>query len=219
MSFRRAFAAFALVALAVCACEQIIGLDKYCGSDCADSGAFDGGPPDALADASSDAPSDAVVIPDVVDEATSWANWPIENPLPEIQAEAGPAATSLAAFTDAGAVVVDQITNLTWSLAPATEITIEDAAAYCASLTPSGFRLPTRIELVTLLDTTRSSAPYIEAPFVQPLLNATLGGANLWTSSYYRPIENGNLTYWFVNLNTGEVYQSGPTQAGVLCVR
>ncbi len=206
--------------LVASACDVLIGLNKYCGEDCSDAATLSEAGGDAITDAQADGGSDVVEIPDALDEATSWARWRIENPLPEIQVEAGASATSLATFVDASssAAVIDQVTKLTWSTLPSVANTIEAAAAYCASLTPSGFRVPTRIELVTLLDTTRNQAPFIEAPFVQPLITANAAAGNLWTASYYRPIQGTGLTYWFVNVTTGEVYQSQGTQAGVICV-
>lgn len=218
MRFKFALAALVVAPLCVCACDVILGLDKYCGTDC-DAGALDAAF-DVDATDAADASTDALAIPDVLDEATSWARWRMENPLAEVQAEAGPAVTSLASFADAAApsVVIDGVTGLTWSTAPSVANTVEDAAVYCATLQPAGFRLPTRIELVSLLDTTRTSSPYIEAPFVQPLIAAKAAGGNLFTSSYVRPIV-GNLQFWVVSITSGEVYKSNGNQSGVLCVR
>jgi hypothetical protein len=95
-----------------------------------------------------------------------------------------PASTGLphpAAYTaNPGGTVTDLVTGLTWS-APLDDVgeTENAAAASCAALGP-GWRLPTRLELVSLVDYT------IAAP--GPTINRTFAGtpgAIFWTSSLY----------------------------------
>lgn len=204
--------------LAVVACDKIIGLDKYCSTDC-DASVVDSG-----LDADSDAPvTDAgldINIPDVVDEATSWARWRMENPVQEV--EAGAPVLSQAQFiplADAGTnEVFDNVTKLHWSTTSGAASTIDDAAKFCATqLQPlNTWRLPTRIEAVSLIDTTQKTAPFIAQTFA-PTVS---GQFFLWTASYLRPINTSlGLEFWFIQLNTGDVTTSVPGSAGVLCVR
>jgi hypothetical protein len=90
----------------------------------------------------------------------SPAAWPMPNPasteLPNPQSYAvGPS----------GAVVTDEVTQLEWQREVDTEIrTWADATSYCEQLAldGGGFRLPMRLELLSLVDYT-SEAPAIEA--------------------------------------------------------
>jgi Protein of unknown function (DUF1566) len=78
-------------------------------------------------------------------------------------------------------VVVDRVTGLMWqSEAPNEFFTFAAAQQHCAALTFAGFndwRLPSRIELVSILDTTR----------IQPSINAAIfpntANDGFWTSS------------------------------------
>jgi len=203
---------FACVLLA---CEQIIGLDNF--KKCAPLGnevcdASLDGDVDADLDASDAGDAiDAFVFPDGVSEASSWARWRMDNTALEVQNGAPDA--SQFAFDAGGQDLVDTVSGLRWSQAPAgTASTVTDAAAHCAGL---GYRLPTRIEIVTLLDSTQQKEPFIATPFVPLVGNAK----SLWTSSYVRPIPQSGLTFWFAELSAGDMKISLPANVGVLCVR
>ncbi|WP_437819599.1 Lcl domain-containing protein [Sorangium sp. So ce1078] len=85
-----------------------------------------------------------------------WACWPMPNP-------AGIGLPNPASYTDlGGGVVHDNVTCLDWQQSPPADVyTWDQAIGYCDSLTLGGFsdwRLPTRIEMTSLVDFTRSPA-------------------------------------------------------------
>jgi hypothetical protein len=207
-----AVAAAALV-IAGLGCEQILGLNDFTEADASacDGAACDGG---GGVDAPDDTQALDVVLPDVVNATTSWAEWPMPSSDAEVASGANP--DSGAKFVTAGGVAADQITGLSWNLAasPGDFAKVEDAAAYCTSLGAS-WRLPTRIEIATLLDS--AAGP----PSVTPAL-AVDGGVRsglYWTASYYRPLVNGQLHYWFANFTSGDIVHLGATQAYAVCVK
>ncbi len=84
---------------------------------------------------------------------STWAQWPMPNG--QVDVTAG--APNLASYTDNGnGTVTDNITGLIWQQAvPASTYTWEQAKAYCPTLTLAGhsdWRLPSRIELVSIMD-------------------------------------------------------------------
>lgn len=90
-----------------------------------------------------------------------WAAWPMPNP-----ADAGLPNPASYDTTMAG-VVLDHVTGLLWQ-EPAPDFhNWADAHTYCAALTIAGggFRMPTRTELVSLVDYTRSSPAIDVAAF------------------------------------------------------
>ena len=198
--------------VALAACEQILGVDKYQKCDLqtvCDAGGLDTG---SGVDAS-DAGSDVLQLPDGVSEASSWPHWLVPNTAIEVQQGAGDASLASYGVTDGGAI--DNVTKLVWSTSIGTADSVEAAAAYCTSI---GFRLPTRIELATLLDSTRQSAPYITPTFDAAITAAKLQTGALWTSSYVRPVGTP-LNFWFASLAKGDMIRSIAASAGVLCVR
>jgi hypothetical protein len=84
-----------------------------------------------------------------------WACWPMPNP-------ASTALPNRASTTDLGEMVHDDVTCLDWQkTAPSGTYTWDQALAYCDGLTLSGhddWRLPTRIELASIVDFTQSPA-------------------------------------------------------------
>lgn len=141
----------------------------------------------------------------------TWANWPMPDASTDGSAPS-------AAYTDLGdGTVRDDVTCLVWQrdAAPAT-YTYTDAKAYCADLGLAGgsWHLPTRIELMSLVDTTRA-APAIDT--------AAFPGAPpefFWTSSAWA-VTKAPLRAWIVNfyegLSSNGAYQSGTFH--VRCVR
>ncbi len=195
-------------------CEQILGLDDFTRSDASceaaacDAGAVDSGPETSAFD---------VVIPDVVNQASSWANGPMPSSSAEIEAGANPDSGASFIVVDAGSpsVLFDNVgRKLYWNLASSsTDLpTVESAATYCTGLGP-GWRVPTRIELVTLLDSTHA------APMVSPALAAGVASARYWTASYVRPIAATGLAYWMVDFANGDVVQvpANGASARVIC--
>jgi hypothetical protein len=56
-------------------------------------------------------------------------------------------------------VVLDEVTGLMWAKAQSQPLSHDDAAAYCGGLSAGGYcdwRLPTRIEAVSILDLSRA---------------------------------------------------------------
>jgi hypothetical protein len=197
------------------ACDVVLGLDKFDKCDACPSEAGI----EASDDVVVDAPSDAFQLPDGVTEASSWAKWRMENTPYEV--DAGASVASLANF-DAGTqgIAIDTVTGLTWSLAVGLASTIDGAAKYCAGVLGGSWRVPTRIELATLLDSTTGKAPYITPTFAPAVAAATGVGVNgnIWSSSYVRPVADP-LQYWFMSLAFGDMVRLQAGSGGVLCVR
>jgi hypothetical protein len=198
--------------VALAACEQILGVDRYkkCGIDtvCDASDLETGNASDA-----GDAGSDVLELPDGVSEASSWPHWIVPNTATEVQQGASDASLANYGVTDGGAV--DNVTKLIWSTSIGSADSVEGAAAYCTGI---GFRLPTRIEIATLLDSTRQAPPYITPTFDAAITAAKLQTGFLWTSSYVRPVGTP-LNFWFASLSKGDMIRSIAAPAGVLCVR
>lgn len=203
---------------ALLACDAIIGLGEF--KKCDDAEAVCA--PDAVSDAQLDAgdASDAFVLPDGVSEASSWPRWRMDNTPFEVQNGAADASRAdFDASNDAG-VITSALTKLTWIAQLGFAGTIDEAVAFCSSVNG---RLPTRIELATILDSTRK--PNSGLPYAAPAFDAVLkpdGGSppqTLWSSSYARPIQDP-LHFWFASLKTGDIFVQAPfAGTGVLCVR
>ncbi len=108
-------------------------------------------------------------------DCSECASWPMPNP----------AATGLphpSSYTTEAEIVVDDVTGLHWQRIAgcSTGCTQADANAYCESLTlasSSDWRLPTRIELVSIVDDTE------HMPAVDPDAFPATVNAYFWTSS------------------------------------
>jgi hypothetical protein len=146
--------------------------------------------------------------------ACAWAGWNLPVPSPP---------TSSYDVTTAG-VVIDTVTGLWWQQPIdltntqnkncASGCTQAQAIAYCANLTLAGhcdWRLPTRIELVSIVDYTKSSGTINGTAF------PNTPSASFWTSSPYAP-SAGNA--WHIHFNDGSVDTTsvGSTDR-VRCVR
>jgi hypothetical protein len=107
-----------------------------------------------------------------------WANWPMPNP----QATGLPNAQGYA--TLAAGRVADKVTHLEWQQwSDDKQRSWSDAVAYCAGLTlgdNGGWRLPSRIELLSLLDFASTSPAAIDA---QAFAGAPPSG--FWSASLY----------------------------------
>lgn len=199
------------------ACNVVLGLGDYEKVDA------DGGAADAASEADvlfvPDAPIDAPIDVEAgtYDPAHAWANWPMPNP----NNDAGYAnQTTYEAGSDA-AVVLDTLTELQWENVGANTPSVrsvEDAQAYCTSRASTGFasfndwRLPTRIELVSLIDYTRAPGMAIDPAF------ASTPADPFWSSS---PVGKPHVAQtWRVDFDTGEVrIASAGSMARVRCVR
>jgi hypothetical protein len=109
--------------------------------------------------------------------------------------------------------ITDKVTGLTWQgTVDATQHTQDEAVALCAAK-GEGWRLPTRLELVSLVDYT------IAAP--GPTINATFTdtpATTFWTASAYYGDAKGD--YWYVGFDVGYSDYGIQNQAAqVRCVR
>ncbi len=122
-----------------------------------------------------------------------------------------------ASYTDRGdGTVRDNVTGLLWQRdVPSATYSWQQAKDYCSSLTVAGcgWRLPTRIELVSLVDFTK--------PYPGPTIDANAfpgtPGEEFWSSSLWA----GSSSYaWSVNFNNSSTYSEDVTYASrVRCVR
>jgi hypothetical protein len=97
----------------------------------------------------------------------TWAEWPMPNNPTEVRA----GAPNQEAYADnADGTVTDKVTGLMWQQVESSGVLGSQAAAHCTSLALAGhsdWRLPSRIELVSLVDYSLDSgleSPYFPAP-------------------------------------------------------
>ena len=176
-----------------------------------EASAVDSAPEAQLGDAAGDAPSNVL----------RWAQWPMPNP----DAAIAPEASLLLPYTmgyDAGAdggstTVLDLVTGLTWWRTPLVAANIVAATNQCSTVPAgTGWHVPTRIEIVSLIDFTQpSSNPTIDLSTFPGTLPQ-----KFWTSSNVPG--DGGAYYWLVDFYDGlTVTALGSSGAGsyVLCVR
>ncbi len=185
---------------AAIACNTIFGLDAYEKRD-----AF------AELDVGTTGIVDAGGVVDGDASASlNWARWPMPN-----GADAGPNPTAYVVSKEGtNEVVSDGVTKLIWQRSASSKMVNKiDANAQCANL-GAGWRLPTRIELVSLLDYGRAALPYIDT-----IAFPGAPGGQFWTSSLVRSPTNWMNT-WSVDFGQGEVTTSGSeSERYVRCVR
>ena len=168
------------------------------------------------ADADAEADTGFVVLPEsgppVPTGHEIWAHWPMPNPDAAIGPESStplPHAMSYDAGAEGGsAIAYDVVTGLAWSRAPQAAATYVEAWQHCAKTT--GWRVPTRIELVSLIDFTQPSG----MPTIDPATFPTVLAARTWTSS---SVAGSTSAYWTVDFATGLTASSGGATQ-VLCV-
>lgn len=144
------------------------------------------------------------------DIVTIWAGWRMPNPpstgLPN------PANYTVDSLND---VVTDHVTGLMWQRTMSANLTTwESAKASCESLvlgTYTDWRAPTRIELISLVDFTRTK------PAIDPNAFPNTPVAVFWTSSRVADDSEGA---WIVNFDDGSTFRSIVTALHpVRCVR
>lgn len=194
------------------ACNAIVGLDDFHKGQCpgADCGTTS---PDVVVP--SDDGGDAKPPPPGSDPV-SWARWP----MPNYPVDGGflPRLPSYAVEgTAPNDYTKDLVTGLVWRRATLAQATEDGARAACASLDPATgpWRLPKRIELVSLVDYSRSGILIDTTAF------PGVKNVQVWTSSEVRPTTGApNQPYWTVNFATGEVAPlAGDLVANVLCAK
>ena len=113
--------------------------------------------------------------------------------------------------TDAG-TVYDNVNMLEWQRSViSTSYTWNNAKTYCASLPPAGtWRLPSRIELLSLVDMTQH-------PTIDPIAFPSAPSDGFWTSS---AVSGSSGSAWYVGFSGGGTYGLGVGfNARVRCVR
>jgi hypothetical protein len=145
----------------------------------------------------------------VCQEDADWAGWPMPNP-------PGSGLPNPSTYdTSTPGVVVDKVTGLIWQHPiDATTYQWDDAKAHCAGLALAGgkWRLPTRIELVSLVDYTRQS------PAIDVTAFPGTPSAGFWSSS---PSTDSPNAAWGVDFTDGQSGGKVLKQSPVLvrCVR
>jgi RNA polymerase sigma factor (sigma-70 family) len=143
--------------------------------------------------------------------ADIWADWPMPNP-------SGTGLPNPSSYTDLGnGTVRDNVTCLIWQRTPApSTYTFTQAEAYCSALTLAGggWHLPTRIELTSIVDTSRSG------PAIDTTAFPGTPAQYFWTSSPWA-VTKTPLRSWIINfyesLASNAAFQTGTYQ--VRCVQ
>jgi hypothetical protein len=206
MSLKRALAACAFVPV-LASCNAVLGIhppddwDGAAGRAATTTGGHGGSTPSY--DSSSPGGRGAV--------EHAWADWPMPNPpssgLPNPQTYD---------FSRKAGIVLDTVTGLEWQRAlDGGAYAWSDAPAYCAGLTldGGGFRVPSRIELLSIVDFTQSG------PLIDSRAFPDTPSEYFWTSS---PVVADSSKGWSVHFGFGTIIASAsPATAAfrVRCVR
>jgi hypothetical protein len=199
-------------ALFALACNQVAGLDGFKEVDCFEAPCVDAGRPDVVPiEAAADAPLDAPLIdagPNAdagVFEHRTWAHWKMPNP----DAGGSPLLPNLMSYnvgpdpkSPSDTIITDNVTKLEWRARVIPAGTFLEARQRC--VIPGLWRMPTRIELATLIDFTRTN-PALHQVFSGGNVDAYGGGGALrqfWSAS---TAPNQKTVYWSVNFETGKV--------------
>lgn len=137
-----------------------------------------------------------------------WTSWPMPNP-------ASAMLPNPASYTvNADGTVRDNVTRLVWQQAvDANTYTFDEAKAYCKglALAGGGFRAPTRIELISLVDFTRLG------PAIDTTAFPATPSERFWSSTQYA---YGSDFGWEVSFGGGGPWFDQTTaKARVRCVR
>jgi hypothetical protein len=142
----------------------------------------------------------------------NWAEWP----MPNGPSDFGAGAPNAETYTDNGdGTVTDTVTGLMWQKAVAAgTFTQAQAVAFCPTLalaTHNDWRLPTIIELTSLVDLGQSN------PSIDVTSFPATPAAAFWSAS---PVAAAPTYGWSVSFNLGGTNSSATTTAGdVRCVR
>jgi hypothetical protein len=240
---RVALALVAALAGCALACDALLGLGGYQEVNCLDcgQGAAEGG--DDAADApmettSTPDASDASDAADVLDASDGdagdtspvfdgpidgppltllWARWSMPNPdasiAPTISGSPSlPNPMAYDAGADAG-TALDVVTGLTWTRGSFQAATFDAAVTACAGQPGTGWHVPTRIQVVSLIDFTQP----IGVPKIDPVAFPSTPAARFWTSSQV-PGDAATPLYWLVDFSTGLV-QETTAASYVRCVK
>lgn len=215
-SRRRLLLAFAgsLLVPAAVACNGIIGLSDYKRVECNGGEVCDGGGgPDVLVDGSPDGDRPDVVGVDASGTSpVSWAHFKMPNYL-----QVGGPTENIQSYSPTDGGFLDNVSKLVWQepIVDKGEKTWDEAQKICAGITQGGkWRLPSRIELVTLLDLTKS-------PTIDTASFLSTEGTAYWTTSEVRPIVKGAvIKHWTVEFGTGGLGMKDENlKAAVRCIK
>lgn len=152
-----------------------------------------------------------VTCPDGTGPGPAWAGWRMPNP-------ASSGLPNPANYTTTSTTVKDGVTCLEWQRSPAPgTYTWQEAKAYCAALDLEGrgWHLPSRIELTSITDFTRSG------PAIDTKAFSGTPSAFFWTSTPWAVTSAAIPRAWIINFYEGlasnSAYQSGSYR--VRCVR
>lgn len=187
-------------------CNLLLDVDGYAKDDAG----VDAGPlPDGGPDARRDAAEDATTPPPPGALAGSWARWIMPN---GVEAGVSPSSYSILDTNN----VLDDRTKLTWWRTATIASSFEKAKDACTKL--GSYRLPTRIELVSLLEFGMRQEPTY---FAKALGLDGAAALRYWTRSYVLPAGPDGYLFWMVDFGTGATVQEKPsgTGYGVVCVK
>jgi hypothetical protein len=199
------------------ACNALLGISDYEKAEC-DGGTCERVPGDATP---RPPPMDASVVDAEFRDAPGtepvrWASFRMPNYVPR---DAGaPVDNAPMSYTVApGEGLIDKLTGLVWRFPMpegSTTLSYQEALERCAS----PWRLPSRIELVTLLDLAQPGAKV--APEFQSPAPGISQGVH-WTLSEVRPFATETASRWVVDFGEGGVKKRAERtgRAAVLCVK
>ncbi len=163
----------------------------------------------SLATGGSSSASGGTGCPALTGADLAYPRWPMPNP-------ASQNLPNPASYTDLGdGTVKDNVTSLIWQKAVTSSQSYAwaDAQTYCAGLTVAGltWHLPTRIELLSIVDYTKS--PAIDAT----AFPSTPGGKYHWTSTPWvvSQISTKPQDAWMVNFSDGGLDSNAAAQTAV----
>lgn len=182
-----------LALLALPGCNAVLGIEEPSSAMQPGPGGYDASLSDGETPYDPDAgvAADAEALPVLPASPYARAAWP----MPSGSHEGLPHTQKY--LTEEPGVVRDQVTNLAWEQpASSKAITFEEASSYCdgLSLAGGGFRLPSRIELTSLLNLEQTVPALDHAAFPDSISD------KLWTSSAFA---GGANQRWLVNFGFG----------------
>jgi hypothetical protein len=157
--------------------------------------AFDAGDASDASDSSFSTQPDSATEagPDVAAPTVTeiWVHWPMPNPDAAIAPGLDASLPNQMHYApgDAGDPVLDEVTHLTWEPVATSATSYRDAEDHCLTLahaTGTAWRVPTRIELVSLIDFTRVPAIDLDV-FGFPDDAGVAASGVYWTSSLAVP--------------------------------
>lgn len=174
----------------------------------------DAGASDVLSGQMEDATMETETGTEITEADPDWAEWPI----PNCNTDVVNGAPNLEHYTDNGdGTVIDNVTGLLWQqdVSSTKAYTWNDAISYCSELIlagQEGWRLPSRIELVSIVDYDQSN------PSIDVIHFTSTPAVWFWAST--PAVEVQPSAAWGVSFDYGYTYSNSVTLLGdVRCVR